>query len=71
MTFLEAQTVFEDNLSAILPDADHSIEEERWLALGMSNRGRILVVSFGERGDAIRIISARKATKREIKKYES
>jgi len=71
VSFPEAQTVFEDKLSAILPDEDHSLEEERWLVLGMSEKGRVLVVSFAERGDAIRLISARKATKQEIKKYES
>ncbi|MFH0765586.1 MAG: BrnT family toxin [Calditrichota bacterium] len=71
VSFGEARSVYEDILSAILPDEDHSIDEERWLALGMSNRFRVLVVCFGERGSKIRIISARKATKQEIKKYES
>jgi hypothetical protein len=71
VSFEEARSVFADILSAILPDEDHSLNEERWLALGMSDRRRILVVCFGEREGAIRIISARKATKREVKKYES
>jgi uncharacterized DUF497 family protein len=71
VSFEEARSVFADILSAILPDEDHSLDEERWLALGMSSKRRILVVCFGEREGAIRIISARKATKREIKKYES
>ncbi len=71
VSFEEARSVFEDDLSAILPDEDHSTTEARWLALGMSSNNRILIVSFAERTDALRIISGRKATKREIKKYES
>ncbi len=71
VSFEEGRSVFRDTLSVILPDEDHSIDERRWQALGMSDRQRILVVCFGERGRAIRLTSARKATKREIKQYES
>lgn len=71
VSFEEARTVFEDELSAILPDEDHSVAELRWLALGMSRAGRVLTISFAERDGAIRIISARTASKKEIKNYES
>jgi uncharacterized protein len=68
--FEEAATVFADSLAAIFPDPDHSNDETREIIVGHSDRNRLLVVSFTERGDAIRIISARAATKRERKKYE-
>jgi uncharacterized DUF497 family protein len=68
--FGEASTVFSDPLSLTFPDPDHSIEEDRYIIIGASDRGRILVVSHTDREDRIRIISARKATKRERKAYE-
>lgn len=71
VSFEEARSVFDDTLSAILPDEDHSITEKRWLVLGMSCQGRVLLVSFAERDSALRIISARKATRKEIRQYES
>ena len=70
VTFEEAQTIFDDPLMALLPDMFHSIGEERFLAVGESIRQQLLVVSFTERGDNIRIISAREATRRERKDYE-
>ncbi len=70
LTFEEAHTVFSDPLARIFDDSDHSSEEKRELIIGHSNRGRLLVVSFIERGDRIRLISARTATKRERNEYE-
>jgi uncharacterized DUF497 family protein len=70
VAFEEAATVFADFLSSTFPDPEHSIEEEREITIGTSERGRLLVVSHTERGDRIRIISARKATRRERKAYE-
>lgn len=68
--FSETGTVFLDPLVEIRPDDDHSSGEVRSIALGLSWRRRLLVVIFTERGDRIRIISARRATRRETKAYE-
>lgn len=68
--FDEAQTVFLDELSITVPDREHSQTEERLIILGLSNRRRLLVVSFVERGDRLRLINARKATRAERTKYE-
>ena len=68
--FREAATVFDDPLSTTFPDSDHSVGERRFLIIGLSARGRILVVSHTETGDTIRIISARSATRRERRFYE-
>ncbi len=68
--FREAATVFDDPLSTTFPDTDHSEGEHRFLILGMSALGRILVVSHTDTGDTIRIISARATTRRERKFYE-
>jgi len=68
--FREAATVFDDPLSTTFPDYDHSAGERRFLIVGMSALGRILVVSHTENGDTIRIISARTATRRERRFYE-
>ena len=68
--FDEAQTVFLDDLSITVPDADHSQTEVRFRIVGMSDKKRVLVVSFTERGERIRLISARKARRSEIKDYE-
>lgn len=65
VSFEEATTVFADPLARIEWDADHSEIEERELILGKSVSGRLLVVSFVQRGSAIRMISARLATRRE------
>ena len=70
VSFPEATTVFDDLLSIAVPDLDHSIEEQRFLLLGLSERGRLLVVAHTERGDEIRLISARRANRRERRKYE-
>ena len=71
ISFEEATTVFGDPFSITIYDPLHSKEEDRFVILGMSNKNRILVVVHTERNDRIRIISARKATKKERKQYES
>ena len=68
--FREAATVFNDPLSTTFPDADHSVGERRFLIIGLSALGGILVVSHTESGDTIRIISARAATQHERRFYE-
>lgn len=68
--FREAATVFEDPLSMTFPDVDHSVGERRFLIIGMSVPGRIIVVSHTETGDTIRIISARATTPHERRFYE-
>lgn len=70
VSFEEAATVFRDTLSATGADPDHSVSEERFITFGVSTSGRLLVVAHTERGDTIRIISARPATRGERKIYE-
>ena len=70
-SFEEACTAFKDPLSLTIDDPLHSNDEKRLVLIGMSYNNRILVVVHTERGDNIRIISARKATKKERKYYES
>lgn len=65
VTFEEVSTVFGDSLAVIFDDEQHSGEEQREIIIGRSDRNRILLVSFTEREDRIRIISARQASKRE------
>ena len=71
VTFSEGEEVFYDFHSVTTPDPLHSFGEERYIDIGMSKQGRLLVVVYVERGDVIRIISARPATKDERKLYES
>jgi uncharacterized protein len=70
VSFEEAATVFADSLAAIFEDEVHSVEEQREIIIGHSEKNHLLLVSFTERAGAIRIISARQATKRERKDYE-
>jgi len=70
VSFEEASTVFADWDSITIQDSAHSIIEERWVILGVSNRGNLLVVPHAERGDTIRIISAWKADRRQRRDYE-
>jgi uncharacterized protein len=70
VSFDEAATVFGDPLSITIPDPGHSLGEARWLLLGQSAPGRLLVVAHVERADEIRIISARAASRRERETYE-
>jgi uncharacterized protein len=68
--FDEALTVFADPSARIFDDPDHSNDETREIIIGYSKRQRLLLVSFTERAPKVRIISARRATKRERQDYE-
>jgi uncharacterized DUF497 family protein len=68
--FHEATTLFADQFTRYFADPDHSAEEDRFLAFGYSQQNRLLVVAYTERGDVIRIISARRATPQERRFYE-
>jgi len=71
ISFEEASTVFGDPFSITIDDPLHSIKESRMVQIGISHKNRPLVVIYTERGDNIRIISARRATKKERNNYES
>jgi len=70
VSFEEAVTAFGDPLGQIIDDPRHSADEERFVLLGRSDRRRLLVVMFTEHGEAIRLISARRATPRERRRHE-
>ena len=70
VSFEEAITALLDPLSRTALDPDHSVNEYRFVTFGISARQRLLVVSYTERGNCIRIVSARLATKRERQIYE-
>lgn len=70
VSFEEAETVLRDPFVSAAPDPDHSPDEDREIAAGVSSSGRLLLVSFTQRGDSIRIISARKLTAHERRLYE-
>jgi uncharacterized DUF497 family protein len=70
VTFEEASTVFRDPLALLMPDPDHSLDEERYLVLGRSDRQGMIVVAFVERPPHTRLISARRATRPERRLYE-
>jgi len=70
VSFDEASTAFRDTLSLAIYDPLHSKEEDRFVLIGNSHLGRLLVVIHTERGDHIRLISARKASKKERTQYE-
>ena len=70
VSFEEAATVFDDDFAEFLPDLRHSVGEARFTCLGTSSAGRLLVVAFTERGDTVRIISAREMEPREKRSYE-
>ena len=70
VSFEEAATVFSDSLAVIFDDEFHSIEEMREIIIGHSANNRLLLVYFTERDEAIRIISARQATRIEREDYE-
>ena len=70
VSFEEAATALRDPMAATGADPDHSVGESRYITFGVSERGRLLVVSHTERGEAIRIISARLARKGERGIYE-
>ncbi|MGD1867796.1 MAG: BrnT family toxin [Phormidesmis sp.] len=71
ISFRDATTVFKDPLSITFPDKHHSIGESRYVIIGMSALGNVLIVSHTDRDDKTRIISARKATRQERRFYES
>ena len=70
VSFEEASTVCGDPLSLTIPDPAHSQAEDRSIVLGQSHQRKLLVVVHTERGDNIRIISARRASRGERKSYE-
>lgn len=70
ITFHEAATVFGDPLALTFDDPDHSISEQRFITVGISTAGELLIVAHADRDENIRIISARKTTLRERRHYE-
>lgn len=68
--FVEAQTVFDDQGHISLGDPDHSLDETRFITIGMSVRNRLVIMAHTFEDDRIRIITARKPTRAEKKKYE-
>lgn len=70
VSFSEAATVFGDALSITYPDPDHSVVESRHITVGVSQFGRLLIISHVDRGNRTRIISARETTRSERKLYE-
>jgi uncharacterized DUF497 family protein len=70
VSFAEASTVFGDPLGKIVDDPRHSVGELRFVLLGHSDRHQLLAVMFTDLGEAIRLISARRATRRERREYE-
>jgi uncharacterized DUF497 family protein len=70
VSFQEAASVLGDALSITYPDPDHSVKENRFITVGMSRLGRVLIVAHTNRRGNIRIISARKTTRQERRYYE-
>jgi hypothetical protein len=70
VSFSEAQSAFDDPLYIDFYDPDHSDREERYVIVGESKQGRLLIISYTERVNSIRIISAREVTKSERQMYE-
>ena len=70
VSFEEAATVFSDPLYVDFYDPDHSVDEHRYLIMGQSTAGRLLIVSYTDRDDLVRLISAREVTASERKLYE-
>lgn len=70
VSFVEGATIFADPFSITIDDPDHSVDEQRYIGIGTSEKGRVLVVSYTERSGKIRIISCRKATRSEWRRYE-
>jgi hypothetical protein len=72
ISFEEAKTVFGDPLARTRPDPEHAMPgEERWVAVGQSYSGKLILVAYEDRNRKVRIISARRATARERKAYEA
>jgi uncharacterized DUF497 family protein len=70
ISFAEAKTVFDDSLYVDFYDPDHSIDEHRYIIIGESQQRRLLIVSYTERDDVVRLISAREVTGSEREIYE-
>ena len=70
VSFEEAETIVDDPLSITIPDPDHSKAERRFIDIGQSEAGRIIVVGYPQRGKATRLINARQATRAERRRYE-
>jgi uncharacterized protein len=70
VTFGEAATAFGDPLAITYFDPDHSAEEDRYVTIGTTAQGRVVIIAHTDRGDVVRIISARTATRRERRLYE-
>jgi uncharacterized DUF497 family protein len=70
VAFDEAKTVFDDPLYVDFYDPEHSVDESRYIIIGRSLRGRLLIVSYTDRSDAVRLISARELTTAEREAYE-
>jgi len=70
IAFEEAKSIFNDPLSITIYDSEHSSNEDRYIDLGMSLLGRLLVVAYTERGERVRLISCREATRKERMVYE-
>jgi uncharacterized DUF497 family protein len=70
VSFEEASTVFNDPLSDTFDDPDHSADEQRFLIIGHSKQGRLLIISHTDDGETVRIISAREPTRTEREAYE-
>jgi hypothetical protein len=70
VSFHEAATVLEDSLAITYHDPDHSATEHRFITVGTSRSGRVLMVAHTDRGEKVRIISARKTTPQERRHYE-
>jgi hypothetical protein len=69
VTFEEAATVFSDPMFITVVDTEHSADEERYITIGFSSQGRLLMVAHADREGRIRIISARRAVKKEEEYY--
>ena len=69
VTFEEAATIFDDPMFITLIDDEHSVDEERYITIGVSRQHRLMIVAHTDRGGKIRIISAREATKKEKQFY--
>ncbi len=70
VSFEEAKTVFDDLFYVDFYDPDHSEDEERYIIVGESSRGRLLIVSYTERDDSMRLVSAREVTRTEREAYK-
>ncbi len=70
VSFEEARTIFSDENELMIPDPDHSDNEERFISIGLSSAERLLLVVYTEHENRIRLISARNATRREQRQYE-